>query len=123
LTADDEKTFDSVIKIIKASYKIPCTGCNYCMPCPHKVNIPACFAAYNVSYTIGFMFGFTQYLNSIGMLNTVSSFAASQCKKCGQCEKKCPQHIPIVNALEKVTKRMEPFWAKFAIKLILKSMK
>jgi predicted aldo/keto reductase-like oxidoreductase len=123
LTADDEKTFDSVIKIINASYKIPCTGCNYCMPCPHKVNIPACFATYNVSYSIGFITGFTQYLNSIGMLNTVSSFAPSQCQKCGQCEKKCPQHIPIMNSLEKVTKRMEPFWAKFAIKLMLKIMK
>ena len=123
LTADDEKTFDSVIEIIKATYKIPCTGCNYCMPCPHKVNIPACFAAYNVSYTVGLFSGIPQYLNSVGALNPVSSFAASQCKKCGQCEKKCPQHISIINSLEKVTKRMEPFWIRIVMKLMLKSMK
>jgi predicted aldo/keto reductase-like oxidoreductase len=93
------------------------------MPCPHKVNIPACFASYNVSYTVGLFSGILQYLNSVGALNPVSSFAASQCKKCGQCEKKCPQHIAIINSLEKVTKRMEPFYIKIAMKLILKSMK
>jgi predicted aldo/keto reductase-like oxidoreductase len=123
LTADDIKIFDTVVEIIKETYKIPCTGCNYCMPCPHKVNIPACFAAYNVSYTVGFFSGISQYLNSVGALNPVSSFTASQCKKCGQCEKKCPQHIAIIKSLEKVVKRMEPFYIKVAMKLILKSMK
>jgi predicted aldo/keto reductase-like oxidoreductase len=120
LTADEEKTFDSVVEIIKVTYKTPCTGCNYCMPCPHKVNIPACFAAYNVSYTVGLFSGIPQYLNSVGALNPVSSFAASQCKKCGQCEKKCPQHISIIKSLEKVTKRMEPFWIRIVMKLMLK---
>jgi predicted aldo/keto reductase-like oxidoreductase len=123
LTSDEEKIFDSVVEIIKSSYKVPCTGCNYCMPCPHKVNIPACFAAYNVSYTVGFVAGLLQYLNSVGAINPVSSFAASQCKKCGQCEKRCPQHIPIINSLEKVAKRMEPFLVKLAIKLMFKSTK
>jgi predicted aldo/keto reductase-like oxidoreductase len=123
LTPDDEKTFASVVKIIEASYKVPCTGCNYCMPCPHKVNIPACFAAYNVSYTVGFFTGIFQYLNSVGVINPVSSFAASQCKRCGQCEKKCPQHIPVMNSLGKVTKRMEPFWVRLAVKLITGAMR
>jgi predicted aldo/keto reductase-like oxidoreductase len=124
LTADEEKTFDSVVEIIKATYRIPCTGCNYCLPCPHKVNIPACFADYNASYTVGLFSGILQYLKSVGALNPLSgSFAASQCKKCGQCEKMCPQHISIINSLEKVTKRMEPFWIKIVMKLMLKSMK
>jgi predicted aldo/keto reductase-like oxidoreductase len=43
LTKEENTTFESVIKVFNASYKIPCTGCNYCMPCSHNVNIPGVF--------------------------------------------------------------------------------
>jgi len=90
LTATERDTYASVLKIIEATYKVPCTGCNYCMPCPHNVNIPACFAAYNVSYTAGMVTGFTQYVTSTGLFHSQKNYAASQCKECGLCEKKCP---------------------------------
>jgi predicted aldo/keto reductase-like oxidoreductase len=32
---------------------------------------------------------------------------ASLCKKCGMCEKKCPQNIPIMSSLEDVAREME----------------
>jgi predicted aldo/keto reductase-like oxidoreductase len=119
LTVEDGTVFDSVMKIIKESYKVPCTGCNYCMPCPHDVNIPACFAAYNTSYTVGLLSGLSQYMSNIAVTHS-RSYAASQCKKCGKCEKKCPQHIQIIKSLEKVSRRMEPFWFKCAARLALK---
>ncbi len=123
LTVEENKVFEDVIKVIMDTYKVPCTGCNYCMPCPSKVNIPACFAAYNVSYTAGFVTGMANYLTSIGGLTPSVSFSASNCKKCGLCEKKCPQHIPIINSLEKVVSRMEPFWMKFAVKILARVMR
>ena len=38
LTYKENEVYESAIKIIKESYKIPCTGYNYCMPCPKNVN-------------------------------------------------------------------------------------
>jgi predicted aldo/keto reductase-like oxidoreductase len=122
LTAEENAVFDSVVKIFNATYKIPCTGCNYCMPCPHSINIPGCFASYNVSYTVGMISGLQQYLTSTGATDPRKQYAASHCKKCGACEKKCPQHIPIITSLEKVSKRMEPLWVKLAIKVMQKVM-
>jgi predicted aldo/keto reductase-like oxidoreductase len=120
LTKEENTAYESVIKIFNASYKIPCTGCNYCMPCPRNVNIPGCFAAYNMSYTVGMFSGIQQYITSTGVTDPRKNYAASQCKKCGNCEKNCPQHISIIKSLEKVNKRMEPFWFKTAVKLFVK---
>ena len=119
-TPKEEKAFDSVINAINETYKVPCTGCNYCMPCPHNVNIPACFAAYNMSHTVGFVSGMMQYVTSTGLMSSQKKYTASNCEECGACEKKCPQNIPIVKSLKKVSKRMEPFWMKPAINLYMK---
>lgn len=123
LTAAERDIFKSVINIFNASYKIRCTGCNYCLPCPHTVNIPGCFAAFNISYTVGIAAGITQYVTSTGAVDNEKKYIASKCKKCGACEKKCPQHIPIIKSLEQVTKRMEGFWFKMFLKALLGSRK
>ena len=117
LTAAENDTYESVLKIIEATYKVPCTGCNYCLPCPHNVNIPGCFAAYNALYSVGLVPGFTLYVTSTGILNPQKSSVASKCKACGACEKKCPQHIPIAKSLKNVKKKMEPFWLKAVLGL------
>ena len=117
LTKEENDTVESVIKIIKDAYKIPCTGCNYCMPCPQNVNIPACFSAYNTSYAIGRFDGMKQYVTSVGILHPSRNFGAANCIECGMCEKKCPQHIPITKSLKFVEKRMEPFWMKTGLKI------
>jgi predicted aldo/keto reductase-like oxidoreductase len=120
LTTEENDTYDSVLKIIEASYKVPCTGCNYCMPCPHGVNIPGCFAGYNASYTIGLVAGLAQYVASAGILNEEKNYSASKCTECGTCEKKCPQRIPIPESLKSVTKKMEPFWLKAGLAIYFK---
>ena len=120
LTVTENGTFESVIKIIEATYKVPCTGCNYCMPCPQNVNIPACFTSYNVSYTAGLVSGITLYVTSTGLINAEKNTAASKCIECGTCERKCPQQIPISKSLKKVTKKMEPFWLKAALSVYFK---
>jgi predicted aldo/keto reductase-like oxidoreductase len=40
---------------------------------------------------------------------------ASICKKCGVCEKHCPQKIKISAELVNVSKRLEPFWLKTGV--------
>jgi predicted aldo/keto reductase-like oxidoreductase len=123
LTTAETETYDSVIKIIEATYKIPCTGCNYCMPCSQNVNIPACFTAYNVSYATGMISGLTQYVTSTGSLDPRKKYAASNCEECGACEKKCPQHISIMKSLKNVRKRLEPFWLKTVVNIYMKLMR
>ena len=120
LTDDQTAIYPQVVSIFRESYKVPCTGCNYCMPCPHQVNIPGCFAAYNTSYAVGLIAGFTLYATSTGSIHPDENFGPESCVKCGQCEKKCPQHIPIMKSLEDVHRRMEPFWFKLALKLFNK---
>jgi predicted aldo/keto reductase-like oxidoreductase len=119
-TKEENAAYETVINLFNASFKIPCTGCNYCVPCPHNVNIPGCFASYNLSYTIGLFSGIIQYVTSTGVTDPRKNYAASQCTQCGNCEKHCPQHISIIKSLEKVSKRMEPFWFNTAIKLFVK---
>ncbi|MCF0141598.1 MAG: aldo/keto reductase [Mogibacterium sp.] len=105
LTDAEEETFSRVKQIIKESYKVNCTGCKYCMPCPAGVDIPTCFAAYNTSSAIDKGIGAQQYLMSTLMYNR--SGYASLCKNCGKCETHCPQHIEIRKELKAVSKELE----------------
>jgi predicted aldo/keto reductase-like oxidoreductase len=109
--------YRSVQHIFDKSYKIHCTGCNYCMPCPQGVNIPGCFAGYNLSYSIGYVAGLKHYVTSIAA-TSIKTASAGLCVKCGKCESICPQRISIIRSLEDVRKRMEPFWCRWVINIV-----
>lgn len=119
LTSDEESIIQKVIKIFNDSYKIPCTGCNYCMPCPKGINIPACFTAYNSSYAFNRMTGFNHYVLSTAAISKKPHYAGD-CIKCGKCESHCPQKIKIRDSLEDVTKRLEPFWLRMGLSVYRK---
>lgn len=116
LSPEEMKLFVKARTIISEKSKVPCTGCGYCMPCPHGVDIPTCFSCYN-----GF-FNFNTkrwtYIQATGAF-TKSPAYASLCVKCGKCEKLCPQNIPIREKLQEVSKTLE----KFPFKLITKISK
>jgi predicted aldo/keto reductase-like oxidoreductase len=118
LGKEEEAAYESVIKLFNTFFKIPCTGCNYCMPCPHSVNIPGCFMAYNVSRAVGMYAGVQQYMTSTGVNNPKTNYAASNCKQCGECEKHCPQNIQIKKSLKKVTKKLESPLVKLVVKTL-----
>jgi len=116
LPENELAVIDEVVKIFNASFKIPCTGCNYCMPCPQKINIPALFSAYNASYSLGLFQGFWQYSLSVALI-AGTPIGGNNCIECGLCETHCPQQIPIRESLRLVEKRLNPFWfrAAFAV--------
>ena len=116
LSQKELDVIDEVIEIFNESYKIPCTGCNYCTPCPKKINIPACFLAYNSSYAYNRIAGFQQHILSCNAMSSKPVYARD-CIKCGKCEKVCPQNIQIIEALELVAGRMEPFWYRSVVYL------
>lgn len=76
---------------------VPCTGCEYCMPCPAGVQIPKVFSAFN-NITAGGRRLVKQVFPDIEV-------NASLCKKCGKCEAACPQHIKISEMLKTVKNR------------------
>ena len=81
---------------VRAEYQrlspIPCTKCNYCLPCPSGVNIPLNFELYNQA---------TVYQGSSSLLcrnlymSLPESERAAACESCGTCEDRCPQHRPV----------------------------
>jgi predicted aldo/keto reductase-like oxidoreductase len=99
--------YQQVREVFNASYKIHCTGCGYCMPCPRNVNIPGCFAAYNTSFAMGRIAGWQQYMTSAAF-TSAQSFGPANCVACGNCERHCPQKIPIIESLKILRRRMEP---------------
>ena len=77
---------------------IPCTKCNYCMPCPNGVNIPANFEIYNEAFLHedipGARFKYQIFIPEAAR--------ASVCVACHDCEDHCPQKIPISEWMPKV---------------------
>jgi len=107
LSSAELAVYAAVVRVFRKSYKINCTSCNYCLPCPLGINIPACLSAYNASYVQGFVTGMTLYLTSTAGL-TKTPVSPHVCNQCGRCEKHCPQNIPIRKALKRVGRRFEP---------------
>jgi len=108
----ETEVYATALKQINRKIKIQCTGCNYCMPCPRGVNIPGCFAAYNAIYSMGYVAGMHQFVTSTGITSERSA-SPSLCVKCGKCDSRCPQRLPVMHNLAMVRKRMEPFWFRF----------
>lgn len=101
---------------VAESYRIPCTGCGYCMPCPFGVNIPQSFAAYNTSYAYGWIQGVSQYVTASGVM-IGDPHLVSDCTQCGACVPKCPQGIQIPDELKKVKRRIQPPGFKTILKI------
>ncbi len=105
MNEDELNLINKVKKVINEKTKVPCTGCGYCMPCPHGVDIPVCFKSYNDIYADSWYIGFKEYIMCTTLKAEPSS--ASKCVKCGRCERLCPQGIKIMNELKNVKKKME----------------
>ena len=115
LTQADLDMIRSVKNVFETTLKVNCTGCAYCMPCPAGVNIPQCFAQYNSHGMFGGIVPKISYLLYTAPGRKTPSARASACKKCGQCEKKCPQQIPIMKTLDDVKRDLEKQPMKFFV--------
>ena len=111
ISKTEREAYTKALAAIRATVRIPCTCCNYCMPCPFGVDIPTCFASYNTSYIQGLSTGIYKYFQTAGGIQQNQSFA-SQCKRCGKCELLCPQAIDIADQLGEVSRRLEGFWLR-----------
>lgn len=103
----NEKEMEAVSKvqeIFRSMNLIPCTACQYCVEgCPQKISIPDLFAVMNTKM-IYHDWNADYYYNEV---HTKQGGKASDCIKCGKCEKACPQHLHIRDMLVDVAKEFE----------------
>lgn len=99
LTDEDKQVLFEVKNEYEKLNNIPCTGCNYCMPCPFGVNIPKCFREYNMDMLQDESVNSVQY-----KFHLHEDRQAHNCTSCKKCESLCPQSIAISDELKKVEK-------------------
>lgn len=102
LTDADRTQFYAIIKQFEALGERFCTGCKYCMPCPQGVDIPACFRQYNLHA----VYGLKEHARN-AYLGLQEPQRASACTQCGECETKCPNHLPVMAQLATVRELFE----------------
>lgn len=95
---DEKATVDKVGDLYRKLIKYPCTECKYCMPCPSGVAIPRLMRFLNdwIVYEQNPKLK-VEYLTWMEQ-----GEHASNCVKCGACEQACPQHLPIMKAMDEV---------------------
>ena len=92
LTADELNAINTVRAELGTNF---CRRCNYCAPCTVGINIPGMFLAQGYFNRYGLQeYGRNRY-NDVGG-------NADACVECGECESRCPYHLPIREMLKKV---------------------
>ena len=95
LNAEEKAILDQARKSYESVVTIPCTECNYCMPCPAGVQIPAVLARYNDAHRFGHH---DQPRRSYMLMKNVNA-TVHQCTGCNACAPKCPQLLDVPQQL------------------------
>ena len=104
LNDKENEAIQKVVDVFKSRNSIQCTNCRYCVEgCPQNILIPDIFAARNSKdlyneWTAKF------YYNAV---ITTNNGKASDCIKCGHCERKCPQKLEIRKLLEEISREFD----------------
>ena len=117
ITAEEDKFLMKIAEEYVELKTVPCTSCNYCMPCPYGLNIPIIFSYYNHCVTEGKMPTGSREAKEywearkrflIGYDRNVPSLRqASHCIGCKQCVSHCPQNIDIPTELHRIDDYVE----------------
>lgn len=90
---------------------VPCTTCQYCMPCPYGLDIPSIFAHYNRCLNEGYILDDVQNedyrrlrkIFLVGYDRSVPKLRqANHCIGCNQCVSHCPQRINIPKEMHRI---------------------
>lgn len=97
VSAEDRARMDRILDEFAAVGERFCTACGYCMDCPQGVDIPGNFRLYNLARVYGLQeWARAQYAKM------EPAKRAEACQRCGTCEPKCPNELPIMDQLAEV---------------------
>lgn len=117
-TEAENKVLEEIADVMAGVPVIPCTACEYCMPCPYGVDIPGNFAYYNeaIAQKIlplpdkqapDYMDRKQQFADGLRQALPDASTWATQCTDCETCLKKCPQQIRIPNQMARIVETLK----------------
>ena len=116
LSEEELALLESVAGMIRDYPLVPCTACQYCMPCPYGIDIPGIFRHYNSCVNDGLIAESAaqkdfrklkrKYLTSYDKA-IESVRQADHCITCGECVSHCPQHIRIPQQLRRIDNYIE----------------
>jgi hypothetical protein len=98
-----------------------CTGCGYCSGCPAGIEINKLMLSYNQTLLVGE--NPQEPLAALDRMQEwweLSKTKNYPCLKCGSCEIKCTQHLPIIRRIESIntiTKRNRLMAKEYLLKL------
>ena len=115
LTESELSFLEDTAVLMQEYPTIPCNDCQYCMPCPYGIDIPAILLHYNKCVNAGEITGpesenykkarrayLVSYDRAVPKLRQ-----AARCINCGQCASHCPQSIDIPKELRKIDRYVE----------------
>ena len=116
MTEEESAFLERVAREMLANDTVPCTACQYCMPCPYGIDIPAVFAHYNKCIKDDNLPRDTRdpdYARArraflVGYDRTVPRLRqADHCIECCSCVSHCPQGINIPDRLTYIDKYVQ----------------
>ncbi|GHT14203.1 aldo/keto reductase [Bacteroidia bacterium] len=112
MTDEEYQTVDKAMVAFQRVKPVPCTECEYCMPCPAGVNIPMVFKHYNQCVSDSNVpdlaaprdkeFKQKRKAFLASQLGIDSKWRADRCTGCNHCLPLCPQHIPITTKIQEI---------------------
>ena len=96
MASDEEKDYASVlVNAPRNSYEGQCTYCGHCAPCPMKINVAMVSKFYDLARV------HDDVPDSVREHYNNMEANASDCTACGDCEKRCPFNVDVVDIMEK----------------------
>lgn len=118
ITPDEDAMLMRLAEQIVGMKAVPCTACNYCMPCPYGLNIPIIFSYYNNCLAEELMpiaggsedreFRKARRRWLLGYDRAVEpARQADHCIGCNHCIPHCPQRIDIPAEMQRIDSFVE----------------